>query len=55
MLYQAIVRALQALHANGEDIGEAIGYASENAFELVEMSANGCTVQELVQYCLENK
>lgn len=50
MIYQEIVKVLKTL-----DYGNAIRYASANAFMLVDLHEQGYTIEQLVQICLENK
>lgn len=50
MIYQQIIAVLKTL-----DYGNAIRYASANAFELAYMYEQGSTIDELVQICLRHK
>lgn len=50
MIYQEIIKALKEL-----DYGNAIKYASENAFMLVDLHAQGSTIAELVEICMNHK
>lgn len=50
MIYQEIIAVLKTL-----DFGNAIRYASANAFELVDLYEQGYTIEQLVQICLEHK
>jgi len=50
MIYQLVIAKLKVL----DDLA-AIKYATDNAFELVELSDKGYNIDELVQVCLNNK
>jgi hypothetical protein len=50
MIYQLVIAKLKIL----DDLS-AIKYATDNAFELVELSDKGYSIDELVQVCLDNK
>lgn len=54
-VYQEVIRNLKELKANGVDIGNAIRYCSDNAFELTALHSTGKHIQYLVNKCLENK
>ena len=55
MIYQMIVKALKELQQNGTDIGMAVKYCSDNAFELVQLYEAGSSIDELLSICMENK
>lgn len=55
MIYQMMIKALQQLQASGTDIGNAIRYCSDNAFDLVHKYENGTSLDELLSICLNNK
>ncbi|AQW89052.1 hypothetical protein pEaSNUABM50_00551 [Erwinia phage pEa_SNUABM_50] len=55
MIYQMIIRELNRIRNEGTDIGKAIKYCTENAFDLVQMHDDGKTVNELVKICLAHK
>lgn len=50
MIYQEIVKRLKVL-----DYGNAIWYASANAFELQELHDQGHSIDSLVEICLNHK
>lgn len=50
MIYQQVIAILKET----DDIA-AIKYASDNAYELVELSNKGYSINEIVQVCLDNK
>lgn len=50
MIYQEIVKQLKLL-----DYGNAIRYASANAFELLNLHKQGYTIEQLVQVCMSHK
>lgn len=55
LIYQMIVKALLERKRTGTDIGLAIKYCTDNAFDLVQKYEEGSTVPELVKLCLANK
>lgn len=54
-LYQQLIKLLIARKENGEDIGNAIPYCSQNAFELVDLYEQGTTIEDIVIECLKHK
>lgn len=50
MIYQEIVKRLKEL-----DFGNAIRYASANAFELQALHDQGHSIDSLVEICLNHK
>ncbi|AFC21974.1 hypothetical protein GAP32_514 [Cronobacter phage vB_CsaM_GAP32] len=55
MIYQMIVKALKEMQEYGTDIGNAVKYCSENAFDLVQKYEEGTALEELLSICLDNK
>lgn len=54
-LYQELIRQLLERKANGEDIGNAIPYCSQNAWELQTLHDQGTSVHDIVLECLKHK
>lgn len=50
-----IVKALNELKASGTDIGNAVRYCSENAFDLVQKYEEGTPLDDLLTICLNHK
>lgn len=56
MIYQMIIKRLKELEEQGEDIGNAIKYCSDNIFDLVHKhDTMAVSVPALVNICLANK
>lgn len=55
MIYQMIVKALKELQASGTDIGNAVRYCSDNAFDLVQKYEEGTSIDDLLMICLNHK
>lgn len=50
-----IVKALKELQNSGTDIGNAIKYCSDNAFDLVQKYEEGTSIDDLLIICLKYK
>lgn len=50
-----IIRELNRIRTEGTNIGNAIKYCTENAFDLVQMYEDGKSINELVDMCLVHK